>query len=84
MLLNMMTRPRMQHENRHKVGYARVSTSEQTLRMQLDALVAAGVVEEDIHTDVASGATMSRPGLKAALLDLRADDVLVLRARCEQ
>jgi DNA invertase Pin-like site-specific DNA recombinase len=46
--------------------------------MQLDALIAAGVVEDDIHTDVGSGATMSRPGLRAALKGLRPDDVLVI------
>lgn len=48
------------------LGYARVSTSHQTLDQQHDALGAAGV--ERIFDDVMSGARDDRPGL-AALLD---------------
>ena len=48
------------------LGYARVSTTHQTLDQQLDALRAAGV--ERVFDDVMSGARNDRPGL-AALLD---------------
>jgi DNA invertase Pin-like site-specific DNA recombinase len=56
------------------VGYARVSTDEQTTRLQLDALRAAGCVV--IHEDAASGVSRSRPGLRRALADLAAGDSL--------
>src|SRR4051794_7112900 len=48
------------------VGYARVSTSHQSLNQQHDALTSAGVVR--IFDDITSGARNDRPGL-AALLD---------------
>jgi len=43
------------------IGYARVSTDEQTTALQLDALQVAGCAV--IHEDSASGASRSRPGL---------------------
>jgi len=58
------------------IGYARVSTDEQTTALQLDALRAAGCVA--IHEDSASGASRSRPGLSRALEDLAAGDTLVV------
>ncbi len=58
------------------VGYARVSTDEQTTKLQLDALRAAGCAA--IHEDSASGASRSRPGLSRALEDLTAGDTLVV------
>lgn len=61
-------------------GYARVSTSSQTLDAQLDALVNAGVLERDIFSDVASGARADRDGLTQLLAVLRAGDVLVVPA----
>jgi len=51
------------------IGYARVSTDEQTTALQLDALRAAGCAA--IHEDSASGASRSRPGLSRAIEDLR-------------
>lgn len=58
------------------IGYARVSTGEQTLDAQKDALRGAGCVE--IFSDVISGATTARTGLDAALASLKAGDTLVV------
>jgi len=58
------------------VGYARVSTDEQTTRLQRDALRAAGV--EVVFEDKESGALRSRPRLDRALAELRAGDTLVV------
>ncbi len=58
------------------IGYARVSTSDQRLDLQQDALRAAGC--ERIFTDTASGAKTVRPGLAAALDACRAGDILVV------
>ena len=54
------------------IGYARVSTVEQDLQLQLDALNKAGCAE--IFTDKASGARGSRPGLDACLAALEPGD----------
>ncbi|MFC0693543.1 recombinase family protein [Paraburkholderia humisilvae] len=60
-----------------RIGYARVSTEEQNLRMQTDALQVAGC--ERIFTDQGvSGADFCRPGLDAALEHLRPGDALVV------
>ena len=58
------------------VGYARVSTSDQTLDPQHDALLAAGCYR--VFADVASGALAARPELDRALDHLRTGDVLVV------
>ncbi|HDZ82942.1 MAG TPA: recombinase family protein [Roseobacter sp.] len=50
-----------------KIGYARVSTADQNLAMQVDALKRYGVQEEYIFTDKMSGKSQSRPGLTKAL-----------------
>ena len=49
------------------LGYARVSTAEQDLDRQVDALQQAGVAPDRIYLDKKSGATTDRPGLRAAL-----------------
>jgi len=59
-----------------QIGYARVSTPDQFLRMQEDALRSDGC--EAIYTDVASGAKVARPGLFEALSHLRKGDTLVV------
>src|SRR3954451_8050152 len=58
------------------IGYARVSTLDQTLDLQQDALTAAGC--QDIHTDTVSGSVTDRPGLTEALSHLRPGDTLVV------
>ncbi len=62
------------------IGYMRVSTADerQSVDLQRDALVAAGVDERHLHQDKASGARDDRPGLKACLTDLRSGDILVV------
>jgi len=58
------------------IGYARVSTLEQRLDMQQDALRGAGC--ERIFIDTVSGAKTERLGLTAALEACRAGDILVV------
>src|SRR3954469_12554247 len=58
------------------VGYARVSTSDQTLDLQHDALTKAGCTK--IFTDTASGALTERLGLHEALSYVRPGDSLVV------
>jgi DNA invertase Pin-like site-specific DNA recombinase len=58
------------------IGYARVSTQEQTLNLQKDALQKAGCTK--ILTDTASGAKSERKGLEEALNYVRKGDTLVV------
>ena len=62
------------------IGYARISKADgsQSLDLQRDALIAAGVPAERIYEDQASGARDDRPGLEACLRSLREGDVLVV------
>ena len=59
-------------------GYARVSTGEQELSLQLDALKQAGCAEDLIFIDKASGARTDRPGLDACLSSLEPGDTLLV------
>ncbi len=59
-----------------KIGYARVSTKDQNLDLQIDALKKAGV--DEIHTEIVSGAKADRPVLAETLKKLRSGDVLVI------
>jgi DNA invertase Pin-like site-specific DNA recombinase len=58
------------------IGYARVSTNEQNLDSQKDALSKAGC--ETIFTDQVSGTKARRPGLEQAFSHLRTGDTLVV------
>jgi DNA invertase Pin-like site-specific DNA recombinase len=58
------------------VGYARVSTREQTIDLQVDALMQAGCT--NVYTEVISCARADRPILAQVLELLRAGDVLVI------
>lgn len=58
------------------VGYARVSTGEQNLELQIDALTSAGC--ERIYEDKISGKTRERPGLEKALAAAKTGDTLVV------
>ena len=57
------------------IGYSRISTSDQTISLQHDALKEAGC--EKMFQDIASGAKTDRMGLKNAIEFARSGDVLV-------
>src|ERR1043166_1655762 len=59
-----------------QIGYARVSTNDQTLSLQQDALAVAEC--DPIFTDTMSGTKDRRPGLEQALSHLQAGDTLVV------
>lgn len=63
-----------------KLGYARISKADgsQTLDLQIDALTAAGVAQEHLYQDEASGKRDDRPGLEACLKALREGDTLYI------
>ena len=58
------------------IGYVRVSTEDQNLTLQLDALKQNGCVR--VFTDKIGGARAERPGLNEALSHLRGGDTLVV------
>jgi DNA invertase Pin-like site-specific DNA recombinase len=60
------------------VGYARVSTQEQDLQLQLDALEKTGCERINIFVDKASGSKTERPGLDKALSMLELGDTLLV------
>jgi DNA invertase Pin-like site-specific DNA recombinase len=59
-----------------KAGYARVSTKDQTVDLQVDALKKAGCTK--VYTEVISGRRVERPVLSKLLENLRTGDVLVV------
>lgn len=58
------------------IGYARVSTTDQNPRLQVDALNAAGCLK--VYTDTATGTSAARPEWAGCLKDLRPGDTLVI------
>jgi len=60
------------------IGYARVSTDDQELGLQVDALLKSGCSKELIYTDKISGVNSSRPGLDACLDSLTPGDTLIV------
>lgn len=65
------------------VGYARVSSKEQNLSRQIEALINCGVPEENILTDKASGKDLNRPAytsLKVGFGRLVKGDTLVIKS----
>jgi DNA invertase Pin-like site-specific DNA recombinase len=67
---------KVERRGRMLIGYARVSTDEQSLDLQLDALKAAGC--KRVFTDKVSTTTADHPGLADAVSHLRDRDVLVI------
>lgn len=80
-----MTRNNLKREHRREavsstpalIGYARVSTEEQSMALQIDALEKAGCTRIFIDQGV-SAVAKSRPGFEAALLALAPGDTLVV------
>lgn len=66
----------MQDGENRRIGYARVSTDDQNLDLQLDALKRAGCTR--IYKEKLSGGTRKRPRLKNALRYVRKGDILVV------
>ena len=60
------------------IGYARVSTAEQSVQMQIDALLDYGIEQENIFSENISGAKKDRPELAKALRAVRKGDTLVV------
>lgn len=60
------------------MGYARVSTAEQNLDRQIEALTNAGVERRNLFCDKAPGAKASRPALDDMLSRLREGDTVVI------
>lgn len=60
------------------IGYARVSTSDQNPALQIDALKAAGVAEENIFVEHKSGKNLDRPELQKCLDALKEGDTLIV------
>ncbi len=60
------------------IGYARVSTDEQSVSMQVEALKRFGVAEDSIYSECISGSKRDRPALKSALRALRSGDTFVV------
>ncbi len=67
----------MLKNGRRRIGYARVSTEDQTLNLQKDALINSGC--DIVYTEVASGKSAStRRKLKTCLKKLKSGDILVV------
>lgn len=60
------------------IGYARVSTEDQHLDMQINALKEAGCHHDNIYIDKVSGARKERPGLDACIATLQTGDTLLV------
>ena len=65
-----------------KIGYARVSTKDQTVALRVGALKKVGCTK--VHTEVMNGSRSDRPVLTKLLEKLRAGDVAPYREHCAQ
>src|SRR5690625_6249824 len=71
----------MRHDHVMRLlGYTRVSTAGQDPALQLDALLAAGVQQRDVVSDVTSGvkSAAERPGMKTLLSYAEPEDTVVV------
>ena len=65
-------------ENVRFVGYARVSTEDQSLELQIQALKKMGVLDDNLFQEKLSATKKDRQELDAAMADLRPGDTLVV------
>ncbi len=73
-----MTKETTKRDDFTLIGYARVSTADQSVQMQVEALMKYGVREEDIFSESMSGVKKNRPELARAMRTLREGDTLVV------
>ena len=59
-------------------GYARVSTGQQSLKLQINALKKSGVAEKRIFTDKKTGSTAERDGLELLKLKVEQGDCILI------
>ncbi|MDA2738406.1 recombinase family protein [Bacillus cereus group sp. Bc015] len=60
-------------------GYARVSTKQQDLTLQIEALLKYGVDADDIYADKLTGTNMDRESLKELLEKVEAGDLIIVK-----
>lgn len=60
------------------IGYARVSTTDQNLNRQLDAIIAAGVDKRNIYQEKLSGTKRNRPELDRMIAELQQGDTVII------
>jgi len=60
------------------IGYARVSTKEQNLALQIAALKKAGVLDDNLHVEKIGGTAKNRPALDLAIKDCREGDTFLV------
>ena len=65
-----------------RIGYARTSTKEQRLDLQVDALRGAGVEDRHLYSDQASGARKDRPGFLQCWQYLHASHSMDILTNC--
>ena len=70
--------PKAPEDGTRLIGYARVSTADQNVEMQLDALRAAGVMDDNLYFESRSGVSSKRPQLKMCLEDAREGDTIIV------
>src|SRR5437660_1359925 len=78
-LVDSMSINRLRRQKMRLFGYARVSTSQQSLDIQIKALKEAGVHENRIFTDKESGKHIEREGFKLLRMKVEEGDVIIVK-----
>ena len=73
-----LKQPKPPADGTRLIGYARVSTEDQNLEMQLDALRKAGVMDDNLYFEARSGVSSKRPQLKMCWEDAREGDTVIV------